>query len=369
MRTLTLPLLCAALSTLAHASEVAAARPEAEAASPATAPLQVGDAASSALLPEIWIRGERVKAFEPGVTYLIALWNTSGSHSYAPGYNIERAMRRYRGDSRIKPVVVLLMDESSPEKLSARLARPSQQTPFPIAHATAGSPSEALYARLFNPADAGKRDRKTGLIVRDGRIIWTGDVSDLTHHTLTPLLAPDFNLETHAKNQAERGKRTRELIKLLMNELPEAEKAKDDARVQSILRTVESEPDLERFVYTRLRDTKCGMAMEKGDLAGAVAEMRLLSDKYPDDAGTQSWVHKVVAGTEELYKPGLDLCAVASERMTRIPEVDNASAWWQMVAKYRLELGDKKAALAALENALKTGAPYKRLEAMKKAAN
>ncbi len=368
MRTFLLPLLAAALAPLASAAEPAApAAPATAAPTPAPeaeAPYKAGDAAPAGLLPAVWVRGEPVKAFEPGVTYVIATWNTVGGHAFAPGYNLRRALEPLKGEKSLRTFIVFLNDDIAADKLAKRLARPSQQTPFPLGHATPGSVCEKAFARLRG----GDRMRQANtLVVRDGRVLWVGEGGDLSADTLTPFLKPGFDYDTHVKEKAAYDARTGELLALLVKGLPAASKANDEAKVAEILETLEKEPNLHPFLFQRLRDTKCGIAFGKGDIAGAVAEMQKLADKEPDNAATQSWVHKVIMSTEAMNKPGMKLAAEAAARVAQLKEGDMARAWWEASAEHRLALGDKAAALAALEEAEKQSDPYRRLQAMKSA--
>ncbi len=226
----------------------------------------------------------------------------------------------------------------------------------------------AALRRIDDLSLLGDRMRQANtLVVRDGRVLWVGEGGDLSADTLKPFLKPGFDYDTHVKEKAAYDARTGELLALLVKGLPAASKANDEAKVAEILETLEKEPNLHPFLFQRLRDTKCGIAFGKGDIAGAVAEMQKLADKEPDNAATQSWVHKVIMSTEAMNKPGIKLAAEAAARVAQLKEGDMARAWWEASAEHRLALGDKAAALAALEEAEKQSDPYRRLQAMKSA--
>lgn len=352
------------LSTLALlAPLVPAALAETPAAATADAPFKSGDSAPAALLAAPAVRGEAPTAFKPRETYVITTWNTVGGHNFAPGYNIARTMAKLPADTAVCPLVVMLDDDITPEKLAKRLARPSQQSPFPVIRLTPGTEAERTYARLRG-ADS-KQDETNTLVVRDSRIIWLGSGHNLDDGTLKELTATGFDYDKYIVAKAAYDARTKELMNLFFKELPAADKAGDTAKVEAGLTLLENEPNLHPFLYQRLRDARCMIAMEKGDIPTALAEMQKLADKYPNEDAVQSWVHKMVTTNEPLTKLGSALAAAAASRVAQLRKGENAAEWWQAAAEHLQSIGDKAGALAALEQAERQSGPYRRLAAMR----
>lgn len=325
-------------------------------------PFKAGESAPAALLAAPALLGEPAKSFEPGVAHVITLWNTVGGHPFAPGYNLTRALSGLPAGAPVRPLVVMSGDEIAPEKLAKRLALPSQKTPYAMIRVSRGSEAERAYARLKGSPGS---ERVNTLIVRDGRIVWVGEGHNLESDALVAFTKPGFEYERYVVEKAAYDARTKELLTLFVKELPAASKAGNAARAEEILATLENEPNLHPFLYQRLRDTRCFQAVDKGDIPGALAEMRKLAEKYPDSASTQAWVHKIIMSTEPLSKPGAELAAIAASRVARAKSGEMSVAWWQAAAKHRRDIGDKAGALAALEEAQRRSGPYRRLVAMR----
>ena len=354
-----LPLFLAALAAPV-ATFAAEPAPAAEAASEPKA-FAAGEPASDALLPSDWIRGEPIRRFEPGHTYVLTTWNTVGGHDFAPGYNLTREMTPVKNIATIHPIVLFMQDDISAEKLAKRLAYPSQMTPYPIARVKDGSPALEQYSRLGRD----ERRQQNTLVVRDGRIVWTGNGFDISASQLRDFSAPDFNYDRYVEQQAQKGARMKDAMKKISGDCHEALKNKDYAKASAILDEIETRPDLDSFIYSRLRDMRCGIALERNDIPGAIAEMDKLSEKFPDNDAVQSWVHKMITQTEEMNTPGQALAAKAASRVAAAKSGDMARAWWEAAANHYENSGDKKAALKALESAEREAGPYTRLQAMK----
>lgn len=326
-------------------------------------PFKAGESAPPALLDAPVLLGAPAKSFEPGVAHVITFWNTVGGHPFAPGYNLSRALSGLPAGAPVRPLVVMVGDEITPEKLAKRLALPSQKTPYAMIRVAPGSEAERAYARLKGSPGG---ERVNTLIVRDGRIVWVGEGHNLESDALLAFTKPGFEYERYVTEKAAYDARTKELLTMFVKELPAVSKEGNTARVEEILATLENEPNLHPFLYQRLRDTRCFQAVGKGDIPGALAEMRKLADKYPESASTQAWVHKVIMSTEALNKPGAELAALVASRVARAKSGEMSVAWWKAAAKHRRDTGDKAGALAALEEAERRTGPYLRLDAMRK---
>lgn len=363
MRLLSSALLLLALAPLAPAeSGTAPATPPAPAAEAPAVTFKPGDAAPAEILPTAWLRGTPVKALAPGVAYVFTSWNTVGGHKYAPGYNISRTLKPFAGNPAVLGVVTLRHDDSPPERLLKRLSYPSQQTPFAIGRATPGAAGDRILDGLYDDKQHGGAGT---VIVRDGRIVWIGDGMELQSEELTAFAAPAFNFEQYVAAKAAKDARTKIHITRLMKEIPAARKAGEDQRVESMLADIESDQDLHPFVFSRVCDARCAAALAKGDTAGAIAAMKKLADKYPDESTIQSWVHKIISSTESLTKAGAPLAEQAATRVARLKEGDLARAWWHAAAQLRRASGDKPGALAALIEAEKASEPMTRLASMR----
>jgi len=342
---------------------VSLAAEEAAAADIAAAkPFGPGDPFPVEGLPADWVRGEPVRRFEPGVAYVIAFWNTRTWGKRAPGYNIENSVASFANHPRLKCLVLYAQDDLPREKLAVRLGYPSQQTPFPVGMANKpDDPAVRLWlARM--PRDERGMGHNT-LVVRDGIVLWTGDGTDLSAETLAPFVAAEFDFKIWQEQRAASDARIKELWNVLAKEVPAADEAGDTACGEALLDTLEAEPNLHPFLYQRLRDHRAMRALKRGDVAGALAEMRKLAVKYPDDKRAQSWVHKVVSQVPELRDPGTTLCAEAAARAGELTGGDAGAEWLQVAAGHWQTAGDDAKALAALEAAEKMTTRYRRLEA------
>lgn len=364
MRPLLLPvLLSAVLPVFAVAEPVSPATPAVVAES--HTPLRAGDAVPAGLLPTAWLQGEPVTGFEPGVTYFITRWNPYDRYrSDMPGSNLARALERPPEGARFRVILVAEMNPADSDKVRARLKRPVLATPHAIAVAAPGSDLAKTLARL--PAQGNRSDVDT-VILRDGVVLRVAEGRNLVRNDVRDYFATDFDWARHQAERALLDERFARML-VLSKEMTKASARADHARVEEILAVFEKEKNPHAFIAQRLRDTRCFIALQRGDIPGALEQIRLLSDAVPDDPAMQTWTHKMVLQNEPLVIPGQALAGELATRVARLRRGDAARAWWMVAADHFEAAGDKARQLAALEEAEKLSDPVRTLESMKNGA-
>ena len=324
---------------------------------PATTAFEPGDAFPADGLPSQWLRGTPVTKFEPGIAYVITLWNTRSLGKLAPGGKVIDEINEIGPNPALKSIVLLISDPISDEALKKRLSYPSQTNDLPLADVRqSDSPTAKLWlSRMSGP-------NLDTFVVRDGRVVWAGGGYDLKTEDLRTFAAEDFNYDTYLAAKTASDDRTRELSSLILKEYGEAVKAGNTDRADAIIAELQAEKNLHPFLGMRLYDALCQKALEINDVPAALGTMQAMADAYPQEEAVQSWAHKMIVNSEPMFALGQ---AQAGRAAAKVAELRNDGAsirWWRAAADHFLAAGDKEAALAALESAEKSSQSYKDLE-------
>ena len=333
-----LPLAVAPLLAFAAAPDAPKAPAEAKPAVEApAAPFTVGVEAP-ALLPEKWLKGDPVTAFEKGKVYLVECWATWCGPCVAAIPHVNALHNKFKDKGLV--VIGANVMENAEKKAADFVAAKGDGMAYRVAY----DGKTGNIAKAWLEA-AGVRGIPHAFAVRDGKMIWHGHPGRLNEENVAAMLAGKFDggAEVAKADAAEAAERTRlaayrtarnEIRRLIREKNTAAALAKVDESAAVLADTDPSDPHLLRGI----------IRSESGETAAALAHYKLAAEA----AGKNPQARFRLAGA--LLKNGTARDNALALESARIAAHKGCPSYVTLLlAQAEYAAGDKEAALRILD--------------------
>lgn len=335
---------------------------------------QPGQQLDAADLPELWVQGDPVRAFKQGTVYLIDFWQCPqpGPRSYLfhrrrPGYYgtqmLEKFGRLGKRPDNVAQLTIAVNEESTAERIRKFLDLPALRCSHPVAVDRAQGTVSTVWL-----AASGFKSLPHTLVVKDGRMLWSGEGSSVPESLVLEAARADFDLASYQRER----KRDMELFKTMRPTLAKVDQAvKNGAtpeEVEAMLAAAEKQLGHIPFCYMAIQETRFALALERKDRSGAVAVMKRTADTWPDDTFVQGRVFKYLSATEELKPESLPVIIQCMKRQAHIRGGEYASRCWLVIGKAYKDMGKTDKATEALKKAVATSDVQRRLDLLRSGA-
>lgn len=302
-------------------------------------------------LPDIWLQGMPVKAWEKDKVYIFEFWATWCGPCLAAMPHMEQLHQAFKDNPRMQIIGVNVMDRKSPEALKEFLKNRPAPLNYTMAVDVDGKKTKVKWLEPM-----GVDGIPHTFAIKNGELIWRGHPSMLSEEMLQAMLKPDFSAASLSGGSGDAAVRERKLYKEIADKVNQLVQKEGRKGAEALLKQIQDSGKIPQDRMIQLKKIPCLVLVEQGKFEDAQAVLNDLSLEYPDNYRVQI----DVAGNliEGDMVPFDKLDAVLVERcLNRCMEISRsqnkeASLPWRMMAQLRESQGKMKEAVADMEKAV-----------------
>ncbi len=347
-RPLTLLALAALTAPFTHAADTPA-----PAASVSAKPAETATAIPAEGLPTVWLQGEPVKAYETGKLYIFECWATWCGPCLQAMPHMESLHQKFKDRKDVQIVGINVFDTVAAEKLLPFLKTRGVSVTYSMAADGKDGPVSRLWLKPL-----GVTGIPFAMAVRDGKMVWKGHPAGLEEALIEAMAKPDYSAEKAPLTRENR----REAMRPTLRSARIAGARGDMKAVKEILlKAAAAEPD-ESLVLPAFSEAFAGCVSKERD-ADALSVLRLMTETYPDSRTALLNAGNMAIHSEEMSRKDAEFALACAEKVIAGNAKDVAAL--ELKAAALFAKGDKAAAIATQEEALKNTKLSAEIEALK----
>lgn len=311
----------------------------------ASAPEAVREAAAVMLpesaLPKQWIQGEPVLKFEAGTTYVFEFWATWCGPCLAAMPHMEALQQHFKDRKDVRIVGVNVFDDTAVAKLKPFLAAKDIKVTYAIG--ADGDRSGPIAKEWLAPLKVS--GIPFALILRDGKVIWTGHPNNLSVETIE-LTMKSKEEAALSQAKADEVKRQKEELGRKVMSLTEAGKFDELA---SLLHQIHGDDAEARYKAAR---NVFAHLVHIDNEERLLAWIRLMGLDFQDDPKVQLSLCDLLLRCESIEKKDPVLMRGLLARHLALTGGKPSDNYWELKAESLLLDGDRAGAIEHFEKAL-----------------
>ncbi|WP_337177774.1 TlpA disulfide reductase family protein [Paludisphaera sp.] len=287
---------------------------------PARADLTVGDAAPKLEVKE-FIKGEPIKALEPGSIYVVEFWATWCGPCRATIPHLSELQKKHKD---VKFIGVSVWEQDQ-EAIAPFVKEMGDKMDYRVAVDSIPEGKEAddgAMATNWMKA-AGQNGIPAAFIVnQDLKVVWIGHPAEIDE-PLEKVVSGDWDLAT-AVAEAKKAKEEQEKLTKIQGKLQKALQSEDPKQILEVIAEVAKEvPSIE----PRLAPMKFGALVQTGAEDEALATgKKLLEGEAGENPGALNFIAWAIVDPDNKAKPGAKLVAFALESAKKGDELEDGKS-------------------------------------------